>query len=140
MAHSKAVSDRFFLGKPILKPFLKTLAVSTLALFAVTALISRFWPSLHLISGWAGFLLMALNTYAAIALLRLRRYIEPTRLILTSMLVRFLLVVAVMLVVIQVMGHGPALYSFIFSAMAGFVVYQAVEIRHILRTPELLAA
>ena len=120
--------------------FLKTLGLATLALFAASALLSVFWSSLNLFSGWAGFLLMGVNAFAAIALLRLRRYIEPTRLILTSMLVRFLIVVAVMLVVIQTVTHGPALYSFIFSAMAGFVVYQAVEIRHIMRTPELLAS
>lgn len=119
--------------------FLKTLGLATLALFAASALLSVFWPSLRLLPGWAGFALMALNAFAAIALLRLRRYVEPLRLILTSMLVRLLLVAAVMLAVIQIVSHGPALYSFIFSAMAGFVVYQAVEIRHILRTPELLA-
>jgi hypothetical protein len=122
-----------------LNSFLKTLGLATLALFAASALLSVFWSPLNLFSGWAGFLLMGVNAFAAIALLRLRRYIEPTRLILTSMLVRFLIVVAVMLVVIQTVTHGPALYSFIFSAMAGFVVYQAVEIRHIMRTPELLA-
>jgi hypothetical protein len=122
-----------------LNAFLKTLGLVTLALFAASALLSVFWPSLRLFAGWAGFALMGLNAFAAIALLRLRRYIEPLRLILTSMLVRLLLVVAVMLAVIQTVSHGPALYSFIFSAMAGFVVYQAVEIRHILRTPELLA-
>ncbi len=121
-----------------LNSFLKTLGLATLALFAASALLSVFWSSLNLFSGWAGFILMGVNAFAAIALLRLRRYIEPTRLILTSMLVRFLIVVAVMLVVIQTVTHGPALYSFIFSAMAGFVVYQAVEIRHIMRTPELL--
>ena len=120
--------------------FLKTLGLATLALFAASALLSVFWSSLNLISGWAGFLLMALNAFAAVALLRLRRYIEPTRLIMTSMLVRTLLMVAVMLVVILTVSHGPALYSFIFSAMAGYVVYQAVEIRHIMRTPGLLAS
>ena len=122
-----------------LNVFLKNLGLATLALFAASALLSVFWPSLSLLPGWAGFLLMAVNAYAAIALLRLRRYIEPTRLIVTSMLVRSLLMVAVMLVVIQTVSRGPALYSFVFSAMAGYVVYQAVEIRHIMRTPELLA-
>ena len=120
--------------------FLKTLGLSTLALFAATALISAFWSSLHLLSGWAGFLLMALNTLAAVAILRLRTTLEPISLILTSMGVRMLLVVAVMLTVIAFAPHGPALYSFIFSAMAGFVVYQAVEIRHILRNPGMLAS
>lgn len=119
--------------------FLKTLGLATLALFAASGLLSVFWPSLHLLSGWAGFLLMALNAYAAVALLRLRRYIEPVRLIMTSMVVRSLLMVAVMLLVIQTATHGPALYSFVFSAMAGYVVYQTVEIRHLMRTPELLA-
>ena len=123
-----------------LNAFLKTLGLATLALFAASALLSVFWSSLHLYSGWAGFILMAVNAYAAIALLRLRRYIEPTRLIVTSMLVRTLLMVAVMLVVIQTVSRGPAMYSFIFSAMAGYVVYQAVEIRHIIRTPGLLAS
>ena len=122
-----------------LNSFLKTLGLATLALFTASALLSVFWSSLNLFSGWAGFLLMAVNAYAAIALLRLRRYIEPVRLIMTSMLVRTLLMVAVMLVVIQTVAHGPALYSFIFSAMAGYVVYQAVEIRHLIRTPGLLA-
>ena len=123
-----------------LNVFLKTLGLATLALFAASALLSVFWPALHLFSVWMGFLLMAVNAYAAIALLRLRRYVEPTRLILTSMLVRTLLMVAVMLVVIQTVSRGPAMYSFIFSAMAGYVVYQAVEIRHIIRTPGLLAS
>jgi hypothetical protein len=123
-----------------LNDFLKTLGLATFALFAASAILSVFWPSLHLFSGWAGFLLMAVNTYAAVALLRLRRVIDPIRLILTSMLVRSLVVVAVMLLVIQTVSHGPALYSFIFSAMAGYVVYQAVEIRHIMRTPELLVS
>ena len=104
------------------------------------AALSVFWPTLSLGAGIAGLLLMAANTYAAVALLRLRKYMEPIRLILTSMLVRSLLMVTVMLFVIQLVSHGPVLYSFIFSAMAGFVVYQAVEIRHILRTPEILTA
>jgi hypothetical protein len=121
-----------------LKSFLKTLGLATLALFAASAVLSVFWPSLRLLPGWAGFLLMAVNAFAAVELLRLRRYIEPTRLIMTSMLVRTLLLATVMLLVILFVPHGPALYSFIFSAMAGYVVYQAVEIRHIMRTPDLL--
>jgi hypothetical protein len=122
-----------------LKSFLKTLGLATLALFAASALLSVFWPSLHLFSGWAGFLLMALNAFGAVAILRLRTNLDPVKLIMTSMLVRSLLMVAVMLVVIQFIERGPALYSFIFSAMAGYLVYQAVEIRHLIRTPELLA-
>jgi hypothetical protein len=119
--------------------FLKTLGLVTLALCAGAALLAAFWPALHAGFGVAGVLLMAANALAAIGILRLRTGMEPVKLIMMSMLVRLGVLAAIMLSVIALVPHGPALYSFVFSAMAGYVVFQAVEVRHLSRNPELLA-
>lgn len=119
--------------------FNKTLGLATLALCLGTAVLSYFWPTLHAGFGVAGIALMALNAFAAIAILKLRVSIEPVRLVMLSMLARLGIVTAVMLAMIQFVAHGPALYSFVFSALAGFVVFQAVEVRHVVRNPGLLA-
>ncbi len=55
------------------------------------------------------------------------------------MIARLGLVAGIMLLVIRLTDSGAALYSFVFSAMAAYVVFQAVEIRHLLRNPGLLA-
>jgi hypothetical protein len=122
-----------------LNSFSRTLGFATLALCAATVLAGFFWPSLHAGFATAGILLMAVNAFAAIRILRLRLGMEPVQLILLSMLVRLGLVAAIMLGVIALVPHGPALYSFVFSAMAGYVIFQAVEIRHVVRNPGLLA-
>lgn len=119
--------------------YLKALGLATAVLFVATAVASAFWSPLRTVPALGGILLMGLNAWAAIAILRLPTGIEPIRLILTSMLARLGVVAAVMLLVISVTTHGPVLYSFIFAAMASYLVYQAVEIRHVLRHPELLA-
>lgn len=119
--------------------FLKSLGLTTLALFGASAVLAVFWPALHLFFAWAGLALMALNTVAAVWVLRLRTRMEPVRLIFISMVARLLFLAAVMLLVIRLAGHGPALYSFVFTGMAGYFVYQAIEIRHVLRNPELMA-
>lgn len=110
-----------------------------MALCAGTVILSYFWPVLHVGFGVAGIALMAANAFAAIAILNLRLGIEPIRLILTSMVARLGVVAAAILLVIAILDRGPALYSFVFSAMAGFVVFQAVEVRHIIRNPGLIA-
>jgi hypothetical protein len=122
-----------------LNDFNKTLGLATAALCLGTALLSYFWPTLHTGFGVAGIALMAVNAFAAVAILKLRLGIDPIRLIMLSMLARLGLVAAAMLVVIQLVEHGPSLYSFVFSAMAGFVVFQAVEFRYIVRNPGFLA-
>lgn len=119
--------------------FNKTLGLATLALCSGTAVLSYLWPSLHVGFGVAGIALMALNAFAAIAILKLRLGIEPIRLVMMSMLARMGVVAAAMLLVIALVDRGPALYSFVFSAMVGFVVFQAVEVRHIVRNPGLIA-
>lgn len=123
--------------------FSKTLGLATLALCVLAVLTAALWPpswpAYHAGFGIAGVLLMAANTYAAIAILKLRTAMEPVQLIMLSMLIRLGIVAAVMLAFIQFLSHGPALYTFVFSAMFGFLVFQAVEIRHIIRHPELLA-
>jgi len=122
-----------------LNAFSKSLSVATLILLGATGILAFYWSSLHLVYGWAGVLLMAVNAYAAIAVLRLRAHVEPTKLILSSMVIRMFAVMAVMLAVIALTSQVDRLYSFVFCALAGFVVYQALEIRHILRHPELVA-
>src|SRR5690606_20462109 len=119
--------------------FNKTLGLTTLVLCFGTAILSYFWPVLHMGFGIARIVLMAVNAFAAIAILKLRLGIEPIRLILAAMLARLGVVAAVILLVIAVVGRGPAIYSFVFSAMAGFVVFQAVEVRYIVRNPGLTA-
>lgn len=119
--------------------FNKTLGLATLALCFGAAVLSYFWPALHAGFGVAGIALMAANAFAAIAILKLRLGIEPVRLVMLSMLARLGIVTAVMLAMIQFVAHGPALYSFVFSALAGFVVFQVVEVRHVVRNPGLLA-
>lgn len=119
--------------------FTKTLGFAALALCAATVLAAAFWPSLHAGFAAAGILLMAANAFAAVRILRLRLGMEPVQLILLSMLVRLGVLAAIMLGVIALVSHGPALYSFVFSAMAGYVVFQAFEIRYIVRNPGLLA-
>lgn len=118
--------------------FNKLIGLTFFALVAVTAVIAAFWPTLNVYSAAGGMLLMALNAWAAVAVLRLRTGLEPIKLILLSALTRLSLLAFVMLGVIAVLGHGPALYSFVFSAMAGFVVFQALEAHHVVRHPELL--
>lgn len=119
--------------------FNKTLGLATLALCSGTAVLSQLWPSLHVGFGLGGIALMAVNAYAAIAILNLRLGVDPIRLIMISMLARLGVVTAVMLAVIAFVDRGAGLYSFVFSAMAGFVVFQAVEVRHIVRNPGLIA-
>lgn len=119
--------------------FSKTLILATLALCAAAAIGARFWPALDATFGMAGIALMALNAFAAIGILRLRTGVEPVHMILLSMLVRLVVLAGIMLLVIRLVSHGPSLYSFIFSAMAGYVIFQALEIRYIVRNPGLLA-
>ncbi len=119
--------------------FNKTLGLTLVALCSGTAVLSYLWPSLHVGFGFAGIALMAVNAFAAIAILKLRLGIDPIRLIMMSMMARLGMVTAAMLLVIAIVDRGPALYSFVFSAMAGFVVFQAVEVRHIVRNPGLIA-
>jgi hypothetical protein len=108
------------------------------ALFGATAVLSWFWPAMHLLFAWAGLTLMAVNAFAAIWVLGVRTSMEPIRLIFMSMSARLLILAAIMLLVIRGVGHGPALYSFVFTAMAAYLVFQVVEIRHILRNPGLM--
>ncbi len=113
--------------------------MTTLALFGAAAILSGFWPEMHLFYAWAGLALMAVNAFAAIWILGLRSQMDPIRLIFISMMARLLFLAAIMLLVIRGLGHGPSLYSFVFTGMAGYLIYQVVEIRHILRNPGLMA-
>ncbi len=119
--------------------FTKTLGLATLALCAGVVVLASFWNSLHPVAAVAGVLLMAANALAAVGALKLRFGMDPVRLVLVSMLARLVVVAGVMLVVIRLVAAGPALYSFVFAAMAAYAVFQAVEIRHVVRHPELLA-
>jgi hypothetical protein len=119
--------------------FAKTLGLSTLALCAGLAVVASFWDALRPVAAAGGVLLMALNAFAALAALKLPFRNDPVQRIFVSMLARLALVAAVMLLVIRLIEAGPALYSFVFSSMAAYVVFQVVEIRHIMRNPALLS-
>jgi hypothetical protein len=118
--------------------FAKTLGLSTLALCAVAILVA-FWTGLNAVASVAGVLLMALNALAAVGVLKLPFRNDPVQRIFLSMLARLTLVAGIMLLVILLVDAGPALYSFVFSALGAYVVFQAVEIRHLMRNPEVFA-
>jgi hypothetical protein len=118
--------------------FSKSLAIATVALCAAVLLVSA-WAPVEPAWAVAGVLLMALNTLGALGVLRLRLGVEPIHMILVSMLARLVIVAGVMLVVIRLVSHTPSLYSFVFSALGSYLVFQAVEIRHVLRNPGMLA-
>ena len=119
--------------------FAKTLTFATLALCAALAVIAVFWDGLHPVSASAGVLLMSLNALAAVGVLKLPLRNDPVQRIFLSLLLRLTLVSAIMLLVIRLATPGAALYSFVFSALGAYVVFQAVEIRHLMRNPEVFA-
>jgi hypothetical protein len=119
--------------------FAKTLGIATLALCAGLAVTAVFWAGLHAGAAAAGVVLMALNALAAVGVLKLPLRNDPAQRILISMLLRLVLVSAVMFCVIRLVEAGPALYSFVFSALGAYVVFQAVEVRHLMRNPEVFA-
>lgn len=119
--------------------FAKTLGLAALALCAGLAVVAAFWAALRPAAAAAGVLLMALNALAAVGVLKLPFRNDPVQRIFVSMLVRLLLVSGIMLLVIRLAEPGPALYSFVFSALGAYGVFQAVEIRHLMRNPGVLA-
>jgi hypothetical protein len=119
--------------------FAKTLGLTTLALCAGLAVAASFWNALRPVAAAGGVLLMALNAFAAVGALKIPFRNDPVQRVFVSMLARLTLVAGIMLVVIRLVDAGPALYSFVFSSLGAYVVFQFVEIRHVLRNPALLA-
>jgi hypothetical protein len=119
--------------------FVKTLGLSTLALCAGLVLLAAFWTGLHAAAAVAGVVLMALNAFAAVGVLKLPFRNDPVQRIFISMILRLVLISGIMLLVIRFMEPGPALYSFVFSALGAYVVFQAVEVRHLMRNPGVFA-
>jgi hypothetical protein len=64
---------------------------------------------------------------------------EPVRVILLSMAARLPATGVVMVAAILILKPEPAsTYSFLFAALAGYLVFQVTEIRHVIRHPEMM--
>ena len=113
--------------------FIKSLAAGFVFLgFAVYAL-SRFLPDYHFPQALAGLALMALNTLAAVIILSFPGG-NPVRTALISMLTRLMAMGGIMLTGMRVLKPTqPEAFSFVFTAMAGFIAFQTLEIRHLVR-------
>ena len=114
--------------------FIKSLLIGFVLLGAVAAGVSRMLPLYHLSHGIAGLFLMALNATAAVLLLHFlgkRNFIQVS---LISMVARLLSLALIMVAALRIFRPTqPEAFSFVFSAMAGYIVFQALEIRYFVR-------
>ncbi len=100
----------------------------------VAALCSHLLPAYRLAPGFAALGLMAINALAAVGVLHLHLGWEPVRVILASMAARLLALGALLAVAAAVFHPERAqALSFVFSAMAAYVAFQILEIRHVSR-------
>ena len=114
--------------------FIKPLLLIFAILGLVAVGISRVLPNYHLSPALAGLTLMALNALAAVAILHLPGKKDLIRTSMTSMVTRLLAMGAIMLAGMQFLKPTQAeAFSFVFTAMAGYVAFQALEIRHFIR-------
>ena len=114
-----------------MKAFIISLLVISSLLGVVAAGVSRLLPNYHLTPALAGLGLMALNALAAVSILHLPGKKDLIRTSMTSMVVRLLALGAIMLAGMQFFKPAQAeAFSFVFTAMAGYVAFQALEIHH----------
>ena len=114
--------------------FIKPLLLIFAGLGIIVVGLSRLLPNYHLSPALAGLTLMALNALAAVAILHLPGQKDPIRTTVTSLTTRLLALGAIMLAGMQFLKPTQAeAFSFVFTAMAGYVAFQALEIRHFIR-------
>ena len=115
-----------------MKVFIKSLLVIFVLLGAAVTGLSRFVPGYHLTPALVALGLMALNALAAIAVLHLPGR-DPIRTPLISMTARLIFLGGIMLAGMKILRPSqPEAFSFVFTAMAGFIAFQALEIRHVM--------
>lgn len=116
-----------------MKAFIKSLLVISSFLGVVAAGLSRLLPNYHLTPALAGLGLMALNALAAVLILNLPGR-DGIRTPILSMAMRLFFLGGIMLLGMLTLKltQSEAL-SFVFSAMAGYIVFQALEIRCLVR-------
>ena len=114
--------------------FIKSLFIG-FAILGVTAVaLSKLLPNYSLSHALVGLLLMALNALAAVILFDLGKRGNLIRTSLASMSVRFLTLAAIMIVGLELFKPTRTeLLSFICTAFAAYVAFQALEIRHFIR-------
>ncbi len=114
--------------------FTKSLLASLAVLGILAFLCAKLIPSYRLVPGVAGLCLMALNAFAAIAVLHMPGQRDILRTSITSMATRLLALAAIMIAAMQIFKPTqPEAFSFVFTAMAGYVAFQTLEIRHFIR-------
>jgi hypothetical protein len=115
--------------------FIKSLAISLAILGVVAAVLSRVVPNYSFSPALVGLILMACNALAAVTFFNL--LIGRGNLVrasVTSMAVRFTILAGVMMAGLQMFRPSHAeLFSFISTAFAGYIAFQALEIRYFLR-------
>ncbi len=115
--------------------FIKSLGISFAVLVGVVVVLSRLLPNYSLPPALAGLVLMAFNALAAVAFFNL--LIGKGNLVrasLTSMVVRFTMLAGMMIAGLEVFRPSHMqLLSFLCTAFAGYVAFQALEIRHFVR-------
>ena len=114
--------------------FIKSLVAVFFFLGILVFGLSKLLPHYHLWQGLAGLILMALNALAAVAFLHFLGKTDFIRMSLLSMVAR--LFTLAILLVIALRAFKPTqseAFSFVFTAMAGYIVFQAVEIRYFMR-------
>ncbi len=112
--------------------FIKSLAVGFAILGFAAAGLSKLLPDYHLPEAMAGLGLMALNALAAMIILNLPGR-HPVRTSMLSMAIRLTALGGIMLVGMRMLKPTqPEAFSFVFTAMAGYIAFQTLEIRHVM--------
>ncbi len=114
--------------------FIKSLLAGLALLGIVAAGVSRLLPLYHLPHGLAGLILMALNAATAVAILHFLGKRNFIQLSLISLVTRLFSLAIVMVIALRAFRPSQSeAFSFVFSAMAGYIVFQALEIRYFVR-------
>jgi len=121
-------------SKPTVTTFIKSLlaGVALLGLFAFV--VSKLLSQYHLSHGLAGLVLMGLNAFAAVVFVQFVGKTNFIRASLLSMVARLFTLAIIMVIAQRVFKPTqPEAFSFVFTAMAGYVFFQALEIRYFMR-------
>lgn len=117
-----------------LQSFHRNLSLLSLLLLGASWAASQIITDFSIAPSIFGWALMAGNTYLAVAMLHRFQTREPLQVYLLSMAGRLVLVGAVVLAWnFMAQPSAAEAYSFLFSAMIGFIVFQALEVKHLIK-------
>jgi hypothetical protein len=115
---------------------LVTMVLACLA-FGMKSLISTYRFDLAAMA----ILLMGMNAIGAVGPLHWWRNQNPIRTYMLSLLIRMVAIGAFTIALVLQSGFSAAdAFSFVFTAMAGFVVFTSFEIHHLVRHQDILLA